>query len=143
MERKLGVTYFTKNVRPELKGVDTGSETLTEQSGYVPIAYQVEKAIAAGINLRQQKIEEYDAFVDIRGKIIAGELDIDPTRNKDFDMADYSQLTYQIASRAAERALNVKKEEVDDGISIEDESTGSDTETGSIESDAEETPVES
>ena len=106
--------FQTRYNRQERPGEINSGENLVERAGYIPAKIQIENLIQAGIRLKEHRAEMYDF------KSLA-EIDLDfhdPTRSKNFDIADAFQLrtalehrlkASQTAQEASEEALNKKE----------------------------------
>lgn len=68
-----------------------------ETAGYIPANVQIEQMIAAGERLGTYRKELYDVDVPV------DDLDLDPTRTPNFDMADASKIQQSIKGRLAEQ----------------------------------------
>ena len=74
---------------------------LVEKSGYIPAKDRIENMILAGQRLIEHRMSMYDFNSD-------KELDedfYDPTRSKNFDMADATMLQYNLENNIKQREL--------------------------------------
>jgi len=88
-------TKHTHKSQPREKG---SGEKHTEKQGYIPAKQRIENLIDAGKRLKEYRNEQYD-FPD--GKI--DENFMDPTRTRNFDMADATALKHDLDIRTKER----------------------------------------
>ena len=87
--------FQTRYNRPERIGEFNSGENLVERAGYIPAKIQIENLILAGKRLQEHRAEMYD-FTEL-SKI---DLDFyDPTRSKNFDIADAFQLKRDVEAR--------------------------------------------
>lgn len=87
--------FQTRYNRQERTGEINSGENLVERAGYIPAKIQIENLINAGIRLKEHRAEMYDF------KTLA-EIDLDfhdPTRSKNFDIADAFQLKTALEHR--------------------------------------------
>lgn len=79
-------------------------EILVDRVGYIPPNEQINKLIAAGIRLRLNRAQ-YDYQYDTLDQDIV----LDPSRRKNFDLADATQILLAYESRVKERNNATKK----------------------------------
>jgi len=72
-----------------------GAELFTEQSGYIPAQKRIENLLNAGQRLKDFRDQQFD-FVDENS---IDDQFFDPTRTKNFDLADATQLQYDLTGR--------------------------------------------
>ena len=84
----------------------TGRETITNQTGYIPLSMQLARLEAAGQQLSAYRAENYD-FPP--GVIVDDELQ-DPTRRPDYDMADASTALRDLERKLTERKRKEKEQ---------------------------------
>lgn len=79
--------YNSTGATPE----KNSGQVIVERTGYIPAQKRIENLINAGQRLKDFRSDQFD-FPD--EKSINDEF-FDPTRRKNFDMADASQMSYQ------------------------------------------------
>lgn len=77
-----------------------------EKAGYVPVDVLVRRLSEGGIRLQKAREQFYDSYMH-RGPI--GDIPIDPTRNGDFDLADATAMSRELAVKASRRKVNAQK----------------------------------
>lgn len=101
------ITYVDLNkakTRP-VQGEIISSETITEQSGYIEPKRQIEDMIMAGRRLDEARKNQYD--FDSEDSI--DESAYDPTRAKNFDLSDASQIQFEANERLREQRLKASQ----------------------------------
>lgn len=73
---------------------------ITEQAGYIPVDVQVKNMILAGQRLGEYRREAYDFEPDVD---VPDDVDVDPTRSPNFDLADGTQAGLRTRLRLAEQ----------------------------------------
>jgi len=84
---KFATQYSPNKILPE----KNSGKSLVESVGYIPAQKRIENLMTAGQRLKDYRNEQFD-FPD--EKSIDHDF-TDPTRSKNFDMADATQLSYQ------------------------------------------------
>lgn len=79
--------YKPNRCSPEINS----GEIMVEKAGYIPAQKRIENLINAGQRLKEFRAEQFD-FPDEKS---IDHSFMDPTRRKNFDMADASQISYQ------------------------------------------------
>ena len=101
-----------------------------EKAGYIPAQARIENMMLAGQRLVAHRAEMYD-FKELKD---IDENFIDPTRSKNFDMADASQFALNLEQKQrAEEALKASQtaQEAQDGSQIPPDK-GSDSKSNSV-----------
>lgn len=78
---------------------------ITESAGYITAKQRIENMILAGKRLVQYRKEQFDFQYDEKIDFNYN----DPTRSKNFDMADASQLELQTTERLREQKANMEQ----------------------------------
>ena len=96
--------FQTRYDRIDRPGEINSGPILVERAGYIPARIQIENLINAGHRLKEHRAEMYD-FTEL------SKIDLnfyDPTRSKNFDIADAFQIKQQVEARlkASENALD-------------------------------------
>lgn len=103
--------FSTQRERPKSKPERNNGKTLVERDGYLSAQKRITNMILAGQRLKDFRTaqERYD-FPD--GKI--DEDAWDPTRSKNFDLADASQMQYDVRGRliASQTAREAQEEAI-------------------------------
>ena len=97
------VEIMTNYLRPDRRKEVGGGPRIVEASGYIPTKVQVENMLIAGQRLNEFRREQYDYSADDSRP---DDIDPDPTRNPEFDLADATRL----GRAAIERLIQAKKE---------------------------------
>ena len=87
--------FQTRYNRVDRPGEINPGPVLVERAGYIPAKIQIENLILAGKRLQEYRAEMYD-FTDL------SKIDLnfhDPTRSKNFDIADAFQLKRALEAR--------------------------------------------
>jgi len=101
--------FYTKLIRPEPVYEDIDPYSKVETAGYSSAERQITDMIRAGIRLGEYRREMYD-FED--GEKIDDEY-FDPTRRRNYDMADASNDLRVVSRRLSDKADKAKN--VEDG----------------------------
>lgn len=97
--------FLTKwNTTPD-KGETNSGEIITEKAGYIPPKQQIQSMILAGQRLNEYRKELYDTMDPTE------DIDIDPTRDKAFDLADATQMQNEVNESLQQQAEEAKKAE--------------------------------
>lgn len=78
--------------RPEKYKEPGGGQKKVETAGYISPKQQVQNLLNSGTNLRDYRIQNYQAGHEVKDD----EVQIDPTTNPGFDMADASRILRSI-----------------------------------------------
>lgn len=105
-------TFNTHYVRKRSLPETNSGETIVERAGYIPPKIQIENMIIAGHRLQQFRKEQYDFQP---GQDIDEDFD-DPTRDKNFDLADASQLGMAAQQALTEAALSAEREAIEKSL---------------------------
>lgn len=124
----MSIKFNTKFVRSKAAPEKNDGKSIVEKAGYVPAKKRIEDMIAAG----QRLVDHRKAMYDYPDGIIPDDVQPDPTRAKNYDLADATQdrlaadnriravaasRKAQIASQSAQEAsLEVKKG--DQGVDV-------------------------
>lgn len=109
--------FQTRYNRIDRSGEINPGPILVERAGYIPAKIQIENLILAGKRLQEHRAEMYD-FTEL-SKI---DLDFyDPTRSKNFDIADAFQL-----KRAVEERLKASQNAQEASGEVQNKSEGDD-----------------
>lgn len=112
--------FYTKYDRPPKIFVEScGGPSLVETAGYITAEQRINNLISAGRRLVEARKYQYD-FPD--GKIPDGYSD--PTRSKDFDMSDATQIDLKLAEIAEQKKALIAQESELKKLQKEDKSDG-------------------
>lgn len=123
------VKFYTQYTRPEKKDFlePGGGEVIVERGGYVTTKERVESMLAAGQRLMDYRNMKYDVPP---GSDFEGDIDVDPTRRLDYDVADATQDLISTESRLDEQKKTRKKEVAGGNIGDSLPAVGSDRSVG-------------
>lgn len=102
--------FQTRYNRLDRIGESNPGPNLVEKAGYIPAKIQIENLILAGIRLKEHRQDLYDF------KSLA-EIDMDfydPTRSKNFDLADAFQYSHELKLKARLKASQTSQEAPDE-----------------------------
>lgn len=109
---------YTAFVRPEIDDFNPGGgEILVETAGYIPAEKQIIDMINAGIRLGTYR-EQFD-YNSIE-EIDINNVEVDPTREADFDQGDAILLMNSIKPVVKDKIVNKKEKDVEDEEDNED-----------------------
>lgn len=99
--------FYSIYDRPKSVGESGFTPSKTERQGYVPPKIQIESMIRAGKRLNDLRKERYDGLISEE----FDDIPLDPTRRKDFDMAEASMLDRQLKAefKESKRKLDENK----------------------------------
>jgi len=106
------------------KGRGYFSPSKTETQGYIPPRIQIESMLRAGRQLNEYRKQMFQGVYDGSDDF---DIDLDPTRSPNFDMADATQIDRAVTARlkqqkkaAEDKAEALKKEEQEKKKVVED-----------------------
>lgn len=123
---------YTKWKRPErIKEKNTG-KYLVEIGGYEPPKIKIENMINAGIRLKNTRKEQFDFASNDN----VDESFIDPTRHKDYDIADAFQDSLEVKERLdANKNMEVNSENGEGTLQSDTNTNVSDDNSNDVEDD--------
>ena len=88
------VQIYSKYVRPKTNDEPGGGKSLIEKGSHVPVMQQVRDMIAAGERLGESRKGAFDFD---EGEEVPKDVLPDPTRSSNFDLADATRISEEIA----------------------------------------------
>lgn len=103
--------FRTKWNGTPFEGEKNSGEVKVEKAGYIPTRQQIDRMILAGRRLNEYREENYDQIINSGKDYHNDDVQIDPTRRKDYDLADATQDSFRSdeAYREAKALIEEKK----------------------------------
>lgn len=99
--------YMTRYKRPQIEET-LFDEDKVERAGYIPAEVKINQLIEAGERLGKFRKEQFDQSFDDEE-----DLNIDPTRNGNFDLADASQYSAGLKGKFEKNIEDAKKKKAE------------------------------
>jgi len=96
--------FQTKYNRMQQKAEKNSGEKITETAGYIPSKVRIENLMLAGLRLKEYRMEQFD-FQEHQ----VDDSYFDPTRSKNFDLADISAMRRDLEERNKAKKAEAKK----------------------------------